>query len=125
LILPVLIALPIAPMLRNQGFLEDLIPNQDVNRIVVLLLCVLPFFSYGRGIMNADQILRGSEYKYAELQIKHSTVGSGTNNEYEKFKFLGFMNNFVFLMPMEGTTVIVTKFDSVDPMVLKKSTSVK
>ena len=126
IILPGLISLPIWVMLRNQRFLEDLIPNDSVNRITVLLLCMLPFYAYGHGIMNADKIITGSDYKYVELQIKKFAVGTSANeNEYEKLKFLGFMNNFVFLMPIEGKTVIVTKFDNVDPMALKAYTKPK
>lgn len=126
MLLPVLVSIPITVILRQQRFLEDLIPNDNVNYITVFLLCVLHFYAYGHGILSAEKIISGTEYKYVELPIgKIPAAASAHGNEVGKLKFLGFMNNFVFLMPIGGKAIIVTKFDSVEPIALKTYTKPK
>lgn len=44
-------------------------------------------------------------------------AGVDTNT---KLRYLGFMNDYIFLMPLETQTVIVTKFDSLDPIALQR-----
>ncbi len=123
IVLPLLVAVPFSIMLRNKGFLRDLVSHADANRLVVYLLCVLPLYAYGHGILDADTIIRGQSYQYLEVKT-HKTrmaleglTGVDTNT---KLRFLGFMNDYVFLMPLETNTVIVTKFDSLDPIALQE-----
>lgn len=122
-VLPILLAVPFSLMLRSRGVLRDLVSHDDANRGVLLILCVLPFSAYGHGILDADTIIRGQSYQYLEVTTKKTKMaleglsGVDTNT---KLRFLGFMNNYVFLMPLETKTVIVTKFDSLDPIALQE-----
>ncbi|NOS78761.1 MAG: hypothetical protein HOP35_12530 [Nitrospira sp.] len=121
-ILPMIISLPITTILRNQGFLKDLIPHDGTNRITLLLFCVLPFYAYGHGILSAEKIITGISYKYIEVESnKLDDVHSdkADRKEHRTLKFIGFMNNYVFLMPVENKTIIVAKFDSLEPITLK------
>jgi hypothetical protein len=126
LVLPVLISVPISIGLRKYGFLRDLIPGDSANRTIVFLLCTLPFYAYGHGLMKARTIIDGIAYKYLELEAsKLPATISDQGLKDTKLKFLGFLNNFVFLMPVGGKTIIVAKFDSIEPIALKSYSNSK
>ena len=67
LFLTALVAIFFQTILANQGFLQDLISHDGIRRITVLLLCALPFYAYGHGVISADNIINGRSYKYLEL----------------------------------------------------------
>jgi len=120
LILPLLISIPISTWLRNRGFLQDLIPNGSANRTIGLLVCALPFYAFGHGIMNAHAIIDGATYQYVDLDMKKlSFIVSDPEFKDNKLKFIGVLNNLIFLMPTGGKTIIIAKFDSLEPIALK------
>ena len=122
-VLPILLALPALLILRNRGVLRELVPHDDANRAVIFILSLLPFSAYGHGILDADTIIRGQSYLYLEVKTNKTRMALEGVTGVEmntKLRFLGFMNNYVFLMPLETKTVIITKFDSLDPIALQE-----
>ena len=93
-----------------------MIPNNDANTVTVFILCALLFWAYGDGTISAHNIISGNNYKYIEVPAQ-KLVG-GINDTHRKLKFLGFVNDYVFLMPVENKNVIVSKFASLEPIEL-------
>lgn len=116
--LPVLIAIPLAIALQRQAFLRDLFPSNSAHMFTMYILCILPFYAYGHGLMNADDLIQGRKYKYIELS--NEKLRADLNAPASKqFKVIGFMNGYMFLTPSDGKTVIAARFESLEPISLK------
>jgi hypothetical protein len=109
-VLPILIAVPFIIQLRAQEIFRDLFVNDAARTITAFLLCI-PFYAYGHGIIEADNVIQGREYKYVEMTLDGDDSDKDPATKDKKFKFLGQMNGYVFLMPFNGKTVTIGAFD--------------
>lgn len=123
-ILPVLICIPLGAYIRQTGILKDLVPSGVAELATVSILCYVPFGAYGHGITNANEIMQGQNYQYVELspeQLQTQPHAKEKEDNLIKLKYLGFVNDYVFLMPMEDKSIIVTRFDKLGTLKIKSS----
>ncbi len=107
-VLPTLLMLPFYLPLKGAGFLSE-IKNDSIRSIIIIATIALPLYSYAIGKINADKILRNTDYQYMEL------VKEGKK---QRLKFLGYANQYVFLLSMNNQDLVISKIDKVSPMYL-------
>lgn len=123
-VLPLLIAIPLGVNLQGSGIFKDLVPNMEAERVTSLLICMLPFAAYGYGLLNANEIVQGQKYQYVEVsseQLHTQPHAKKKEDNLIKLRYLGFVNDYVFLMPMEDKSIIVTRFDKLGTLKIKSS----
>jgi hypothetical protein len=72
--------------------------------------------------MEADNVIRGHQYSYVEMTLEafhREPSDEKTAAEKRRFKFLGQMNGYVFLMPLDSKAVTIAAFDKLQPISLK------
>jgi hypothetical protein len=116
---PILIALPLARALRHQPDMRLLMPADHTRMAMLTLLCALPFYAYGAGTLAAHHVLSGTRYTVAEIPPDSAVARSARMRGLTRYKYVGAMSQYVFLMPMEDRAVIVARLDSVQPLILK------
>jgi hypothetical protein len=77
-ILPLLIAVPLSLALMFSPLLRDELKSYGVRSCVLFLLAALPPFAYGRGVLQANDLVTGRSFNYIAIDLPHLTPASGT-----------------------------------------------
>ena len=105
LLAPVLFFIfPFGVLVTSNIFSE--IENSDLRVTIIAAICLLPFYSFCTGLLNADLIIKNKEYKYAVLF-----------ENKENYKFLGHAGDFNFFASINNKVVIIQK-TSENPLIL-------
>jgi hypothetical protein len=117
-ILSALIAMPTFVIVKNAGFLDGIFGDR-VRSIIVYTMFVLPGVAVTQGESQAHLILTGHEYSYlADGKIsdidfsKYGNVGSHV-------KYIGAVNDYIFLLGGDNLTIFVMKMDVKQVLSLK------
>lgn len=100
-------------IMRNNKFIQThflKIPTRM--EMILLSICLLPPVSFGYGKVNAYNIRRGIKYKY--IYAKSLDKKSTPTNIVDKLKFLGYANNYIFLLSMDNKTLLIKNIDKID-----------
>ncbi len=115
-----LIGVPISVAINRRGILASLLPNDATRATVILLLAVLPTYAYGWGKMKAAAILDGSDYQYLAGGTIEGLSILEANNPKNRVKYLGQVNDYVFLLLPDNTTSVVVRFDKTHALQLRR-----
>lgn len=120
LVLPMLFAIPIYLAANRRGIFAALLPNDVTRSVVIFLLAVLPTFAYGRGKLEAAAILDGTEYQYVAAGTVAGLTVPDPSNPANRIKYLGQVNEYVFLLLPDNATTVVVRFDKTDGLQLRR-----
>ncbi len=73
-VLPVLFAVMVYLPLKSTGLLAQDFKSDGVRSIAVFLLAALPVFAYGRGVLEANDVLAGKSYAYVVSYLPRETL---------------------------------------------------
>lgn len=121
ILLPVLFAVPVAYQAKRRGMLSLLLPNDSARSVVILLLAVMPTFAYGQGKLKAAAVLDGSDYSYLTASTVEGLTVSDPSNPKNRIKYLGQVNDYVFLLLPDNETSVVVRFDKTHGLQLRRS----
>lgn len=117
--LPMLIALPVALFVNNNGLFESQIPSSNYRMTIILLIVALPIYSFGYGALNAAKIVDGKEYKYVVSQVDGINISDDADPS-QRLRFLGQAGDFLFLLHPVKNTLIVMKYEQAKILQLKR-----
>jgi hypothetical protein len=120
LVLPTLAAIPIALAAKRGGMLASLLPNDSARTVVIFLLALLPAFAYGRGRYDAAAVLDGTDYQYLAAGTVEGLTLLDPNNPKNRVKYLGQVNDYVFLLLPDNATSVVVRFDKTHTLQLRR-----
>ena len=80
-VLPFLVGVPVSSALSEAGLLSSVVRGQRARMKLLLLLSVLPFFSYGQGALRAGDIVDGKKYSYVVSPIVGYELDMKTSRE--------------------------------------------
>lgn len=110
LVLPVLFAVPMFLAAKRRGIFASLLPNDATRSVVIFLLAVLPTFAYGQGKLEAAAILDASDYQYLAGGTVEGLTVLDPSNPANRVKYLGQVNEYVFLLLPDNATFVVVHF---------------
>jgi hypothetical protein len=119
-VVPALIAVPVYVALSRRRILASLLPNDTARFVVLFLLTLLPPYAYGWGKLQAASILNGSDYQYLAGGTVEGVTVLDPNNPKNRVKYLGHVNDYVFLLLPDNTTSVVVRFDKVQALQLRR-----
>lgn len=118
-ILPVLFAIAVYIPLKSTLILLDEIKSDGARSIAVFLLAALVPFSYGRGMLEANDVLTGKKYTYAASEILGHPV-SASAKPSEQPRYVGAANDrYVFFDPV-GKSILFVARSEVKVLALKR-----
>jgi len=100
-----------------------LIQSYGIRYIFILLMISLPMVSYGRGSFNAEEILKGKNYKYVTSQIEGIAI-SDNALPAQRLRYIGQAGDFIFLLSPGKNTLIITKYEQIKILQLKKAVTI-
>lgn len=119
LVIPWLVAIPIQAVGVEKRLLAQVLPWDPLRSLAIYILAVLPFLAYGRGVIDADSIVKGFEYSYVLSPIDGLGVAKDDPPE-KKPRFLGHTGDFLFFFDPVAVSVAISKFENGKALVLKK-----
>ncbi len=108
--LPMLIAIPLAFIVKRTGLLASDIPNEDTRSSVIFMLVLLLPIAYGHGRLKAAKILDGNEYQYVVSPIDGLSLNPNSTTE-QRPRFLGQAGDYLFLFNPTLKSILIMKFD--------------
>ena len=118
LVLPVLLAPPLALFAKRRDFLVGIIPYDSLRTIVIYLLAVLPTFAYGQGRLRAADIVDGRKFDYVLSTIDEVSIAADAS-PVQKVRYLGHAGDFLFYLNPVTTVLVITKFQEDKSLLLK------
>ncbi len=119
--LPILLGVPVYLFLKPRGFLTSLIPHERARAVVIFLLAVLPFASFGFGRVRAAALLNGEPVSpFMRVDVSASAVPGLQAGA----KFLGLADGYAFFLTQDRQVTIV-RFDGVQPLSLSEPKETK
>ena len=115
-----LFAIPVYSALKPSGFLNDMIPHDRTRSFVIYMLLVLPTYAYGIGKIHSTQVLEGVAYDYLAEDTIGVAPSSDPNDPRKRIKFLGQVNDHLFLLAPDNGTLIITQFEKTRTLVLRR-----
>jgi len=119
-LLPVLIAVPIWNLAKARGVLIDILPHERTRSIVVYMLAVLPMWAYGHGRLEAFKLLEGKDYIYLAISTTDGIKVGDPNDPKTRVKYIGHVNDYVFLLLADNTTLAIVPFDKTRGLQLRR-----
>ncbi len=104
-VLPILLMFIPYVILKKMEFLSEL-KHDGVRSVIIMVIGVLPIYSFCQGKIDAIKILDNKSYHYIEKPVR--------------LKYLGFVNEFIFMISLDNTEVIINKFDKFQSLKMKK-----
>lgn len=105
--LPILFAMAVYFPLKATGVLLADLKSDEARSIAVFLLAALIPFSYGRGVLSANDVLTGKEFAFITSEVPGIQVGPGAKDT-ERPRYVGKANDrFVFFDPTNGSVSLV------------------
>lgn len=117
--LPTLLGVPVAFASKEAGFLATELPNESLRRITLLVLSVMPFWSFGQGRLDAVQVKEGVSYDYVSEGSIDGVAVPDPSNEKVRLRYIGHANDYVFLLAPDKNTVVMTHFDRIGTLHLR------
>lgn len=81
------------------AFLTE-IENDSVRSLMIMILAILPIFSFCQGKINADKVLNNTQYLYVE----------GATSD-EQMKYVGYINQITFLISKDNQHIRIWRID--------------
>lgn len=118
-VLPVLFAVMVYLPLKSTGLLAQDFKSDGVRSIAVFLLAALPVFAYGRGVLEANDVLAGKSYAYVVSYLPSQSASVGANAE-ERPRYIGRADDrYVFFEPTISAISFIA-VGEVSALVLKR-----
>lgn len=118
-ILPVLFAIAVYLPLKSTGILLDELKSDAARSIAVFLLAALIPFAYGRGVLEANDVLTGKNYAFAASEMPGHPVPVNAKPS-ELPRYVGKANDrYVFFDPM-GQSILFIAASEVKALILKR-----
>ena len=119
-VLPVLFALPVYVAAKERGLFLTLLPHEGARSIVIFLLAVLPIWAYGHGRLQSAAVFEGTDYKYLAINSVEGLSMGDPSSSNNRVKFVGQINEYIFLLSFDNSTLIVSRFDKTRGLYLKR-----
>lgn len=108
--LPLFISLPIVIILQRRNFAIEVIPKQSIrNGLIFLAVYAVPF-AYAGGLRDAQKIEAGVKFSYLLSPVTGVEVAKNAT-PLTRPRFLGQINDLIFLYSPKEKSVSITKFD--------------
>jgi hypothetical protein len=106
LVLPALLAMPMAIGLKSLGALQFL-QSDAIRSMSLFMLAALPPFAYGQGVIRADDILTGQKYSYVVQSLESAPVPVSAPPS-DRPRFIGKAGESVFFyLPLSRSILLV------------------
>ena len=115
-LLALILALPVYALLKRINFLSEEIPHENTRSIIIFVLSIIPFFSYGTGNAIAKNIIDGKSFTYVLSDLPHY---KSRNTTQEKFRFIGHAGSHIFLYDPKNKSTIITQLSKDTPLEIK------
>lgn len=121
-VLPVLFAVAVYLPLKSTGILLNELKSDGARSIAVFLLAALVPFAYGRGALEANDLLTGKSYAYADSEMPGTPFPAGAKPS-ERPRYVGKANDrYVFFDPV-GQSISFIAASEVKSLSLKRQES--
>jgi hypothetical protein len=118
-VLPVLFAIAVYLPLKSTRILLDELKSDGARSVAVFLLAALVPFAYGRGVLEANDVLTGKKYAYAATEVPGQLVPTNARHG-ERPRYVGKANDrYVFFDPV-GKSISLVATSEVKALVLKR-----
>jgi hypothetical protein len=87
---------------------------------LTFLLAALPPAAYGYGRLKAAAILDGTDYYYLTAPAMDSLPMGDVHDAKNRIKYLGHVNDYVFLLLPDSDTTVIIRFDKTRGLQLKR-----
>ncbi len=114
-----LIAFPVAVFLSGKDFVISLVPNSDIRKVILILLAVLPPYSYGLGQLRADEILNSKSYSYLVSAAPVDVVPTQTAPS-SRLRLIGHAGDLMFLWEPSDAHTVLMKLEASSPLVFAR-----
>jgi hypothetical protein len=105
--LPLLLTLPIVVAIRPLGLFFPEVRSEKARFVATFLLVALVPFAYGRGVLNANEVLAGGSYTYAASDIPGQSAPTGSNAQ-ERPRYVGKTGDrYVFFDPVSRSVLSI------------------
>lgn len=105
--LPVLFAIAVYLPLKSTDLLRSEFKSDGARSIVVFLIAALVPFAYGRGVLEANDVLEGRGFAYAVAELPGMPVAA-TTKASERPRYVGKANDrYVFFDPVGKSTSFI------------------
>ena len=118
LVLPVLLALPVALAVSRFSTAKNLIREPILCRIVAFMVVLLPLAAYGLGKFRAEKVLSGDRFQYVVSEVPGISI-AGDDRLFHSLRFLGHAGDFVFMLNPNNNSTIISKIEDGKPLELK------
>ena len=106
-VLPVLFAIAVYLPLKSTRILLDELKSDRARSVAVFLLAMLVPFSYGRGALEANDVLTGKKYAYAAAELPGQPVPTNAKPA-ERPRYVGKANDrYVFFDPVSKSVSLL------------------
>lgn len=105
--LPVLFAIAVYLPLKSTDLLRSEFKSDGARSIVVFLIAALVPFAYGRGVLEANDVLEGKKFSYSVADLPSLPVAA-TARASERPRYVGKANDrYVFFDPVGKSTSFI------------------
>jgi len=105
--LPVLFAIAVYLPLKSTDLLRSEFKSDGARSIVVFLIAALVPFAYGRGVLEANDVLEGKKFSYSVADLPGLPVAA-TASPSERPRYVGKANDrYVFFDPVGKSTSFI------------------
>ncbi|BAW21302.1 MULTISPECIES: hypothetical protein [Pseudomonas] len=104
--LPVLFAIPVTGTLKELGVLKSFLKSDGSRTFVLFLLAVLPPMAYGRGAIEANDIISGKTYTYVISEVTGHSFDP-RSEAYAHLRYVGKAGDQYFLYAPETKSVLI------------------
>lgn len=118
-LLPAFVALPFVVAANRYELLSSLIQNEKLRSIFLFIIIVLLPSSYGLGVTNADVIVTSKQFDYVLSKVD-GFESRADSEPINRLRFLGHAGEFMFLRDPLTQALVIAKFESDKPLVLKR-----
>ena len=110
--LPFLLTIPCYSQAKKNLLLNDLLPNERGRSVILFATFLLPFYSYGFGRTQSEDILQGVKYQYVASNF--AGLDDRKSNEIEeKYRYIGQASEFIFLFDPMSSSIIIAKWETI------------
>jgi len=106
-ILPVLFAIAVYLPLKSTDLLRSEFKSDGARSIVIFLIATLVPFAYGRGVLEANNVLEGKKYAYTVVELPNLPIPA-TTKASERPRYVGKASDwYVFFDPVSKSTSFI------------------
>jgi len=117
LVLPFLLGAPIYAWAKDVKFLIRVIPHEGPRSVVIYVLAVLPLLAYGRGAIDADNIMTGKEFTYTLPDPREHRQNIDV---LTRLRLIGHAGEHMFFFDPTESAVVIGQMPSDPPLMIKR-----